>query len=144
MDEKIRKTKLGRWLKENAPDVLDTVGDLLPDAGGLGVVKRLLGSKADSPEVSQMMQELQLARLEAVSSRWASDMASDSRLSKNIRPMALISLLCTLFLMMSLDSVEGLPFEVKEQYIDLLQALSMTAFGAYFAGRSYEKTRKND
>ena len=69
-------------------------------------------------------------------------MSSDSRLSKNIRPMALISLLGTLIVMMTLDSIEGLPFDVKQEYINLLQALSMTAFGAYFAGRSFEKSKK--
>ena len=142
MANKIRETKLGAWLKKNAPDVLETVGDLLPDSGGLGVVKRLLGPTGDSPEVSAMMHELQLARLEAVSDRWAADMSSDSRLSKNIRPMALISLLGTLIVMMTLDSIEGLPFDVKQEYINLLQALSMTAFGAYFAGRSFEKSKK--
>ena len=36
---KIKDTGLGRWLKEKAPSVLDTVGDLLPDQGALGVVK---------------------------------------------------------------------------------------------------------
>ena len=39
---KIKDTKLGKWLKEKAPNILDTVGDLLPDSGGLGVVKNLL------------------------------------------------------------------------------------------------------
>ena len=28
MKEKIKDTKLGKWLKEKAPNVLDTVGDL--------------------------------------------------------------------------------------------------------------------
>ncbi len=32
--KKIRDTKLGKWLKEKAPNILDTVGDLLPDSGG--------------------------------------------------------------------------------------------------------------
>jgi len=37
--EKIKDTKLGAWLKLKAPRVLETVGDLLPDKGGLGIVK---------------------------------------------------------------------------------------------------------
>ena len=36
---KIRDTRLGGWLKDKAPKVLDIVGDLLPDQGALGVVK---------------------------------------------------------------------------------------------------------
>ena len=39
--KKIRDTGLGKWL-EKAPNVLGTVGDLLPDQGALGVVKNLL------------------------------------------------------------------------------------------------------
>ena len=42
-DNKIKNTNLGKWLKEKAPSVLDTVGDLLPDSGGLGIVKNLIG-----------------------------------------------------------------------------------------------------
>ena len=40
--KKIRDTGLGKWLAEKAPNVLGTVGDLLPDQGALGVVKNLL------------------------------------------------------------------------------------------------------
>ena len=40
--KKIRDTKLGAWLSEKAPQVLGVVGDLLPDSGGLGVVKNLI------------------------------------------------------------------------------------------------------
>ena len=40
--KKIKDTGLGKWLREKAPNVLNTVGDLLPDQGALGVVKNLL------------------------------------------------------------------------------------------------------
>lgn len=137
----IKDTKLGKWLTKNAPDVAETVGELLPDSGALGIVKRLLGKESESPEVRSMIQELEIKRLEAVSRRWEADMDSDSTLSKNVRPMALISLLAMLFIFMAMDSLTFLEFDVKTEYINLLQALSMTAFGAYFAGRSYEKSK---
>jgi len=38
--KKLKDTKVGQWLKDKAPQVLDTVGELLPDQGALGVVKR--------------------------------------------------------------------------------------------------------
>jgi len=41
-ERKIKNTKLGQWLREKAPSVLETVGDLLPNSGGLGVVKNLI------------------------------------------------------------------------------------------------------
>jgi hypothetical protein len=40
MSKKIKNTGLGKWLKAKAPKILDTVGDLLPDSGGLGIVNR--------------------------------------------------------------------------------------------------------
>ena len=77
-----------------------------------------------------------------VTERWKADMNSDERLAKLVRPLTLIVLL-TLYLCLAVaDSIGGWDFEVKEQYIDLLQILSLTAFGAYFAGRSLEKTKK--
>ena len=42
MSKKIKDTKLGAWLRDKAPSVLGTVGDLLPDQGALGLVKNLL------------------------------------------------------------------------------------------------------
>ena len=38
----IRNTTLGTRIKRKAPHILDTVGDLLPDRGGLGALKWLL------------------------------------------------------------------------------------------------------
>ena len=36
--KKIKDTGLGKWLKNKAPNVLDVVGEFLPDQGALGVV----------------------------------------------------------------------------------------------------------
>ena len=38
----IKDTKLGKWLKSNAPKVLEVVGDALPSSGVLGIIKNLL------------------------------------------------------------------------------------------------------
>lgn len=40
--KKFKDTKVGVFIKEKAPEILDTVGDLLPDAGVLGVAKNLI------------------------------------------------------------------------------------------------------
>jgi hypothetical protein len=37
-----KETRVGSWLKDKAPAVLDTVGDLLPSNGVFGVVKNLI------------------------------------------------------------------------------------------------------
>jgi len=46
--KKFKDTKLGAWLKEKAPTVLNQVGEFLPDSGYLGIVKKgieILGPK---------------------------------------------------------------------------------------------------
>jgi hypothetical protein len=136
---KIRETKLGEWMRKNAPEVLEKVGDVLPDSGALGIVKNLLGS---NPEAQKLINELEKGSQEAVTRRWEADMGSDTKLAKMVRPMALISLLGLYLVLVLLDSAAGIAFEVRESYIQLLETLSLTAFGAYFAGRTIEKARK--
>ena len=49
--KKFRDTKVGKFLSEKAPKILDTVGDVLPDKGILGIVKNLISSSDElSPE----------------------------------------------------------------------------------------------
>lgn len=140
--EKIKDTKLGQWLKDKAPKVLDIVGDALPDQGVLGIVKNLVDAKERDAQYDLAMAEAEIKAQEAVTARWKSDNESGNRLAQAVRPVTLIALL-SLYLMLAVaDSVNKWDFDVKESYIDLLQVLSMTAFGAYFAGRSYEKTKK--
>ena len=141
--KKIRDTKLGQWLREKAPDVLDTVGDLLPDSGGLGVVKNLLGGKPDlDPVEVQARLDAEVQFQNNVSERWKADMGSDVKLAKYIRPITLIALMVMFMGTMIADSLDYLPFNVKSSYVSLLEILMLTSFGAYFAGRTIEKYRR--
>ena len=79
-----------------------------------------------------------------ITERWRSDMNSDSWLSKNIRPLTLAFLLFALTIFTLID-FSFLGLEIQEAWIDLWQMLAITAFGAYFGGRSWEKIkRKNE
>ncbi len=141
--EKIKDTKLGAWLKSKAPNVLETVGDLLPDQGGLGIVKNMLKKEPgiDQAEAkSKIDAEIQFQR--NVTERWKADMSSDVKLAKLIRPVMLIVLISIFVVTMFLDSLDNQPFNVKDSYVSLLEILMLTVFGAYFAGRTVEKTRK--
>ena len=143
MKKKIRDTKLGAWLKEKAPGVLDTVGDLLPDNGALGVVKNLLDNDpaVDSAE-AKAMEEAEIEFQNNVTERWKADMGSDVKLAKLIRPVTLICLMTMFMLTMVADSMDDWPFNVKDSYVSLLEILMLTAFGAYFAGRTIEKSKR--
>jgi|TARA_R100000084_G_scaffold58902_1_gene25071 hypothetical protein len=141
--KRIRDTRLGQWLRDKAPDVLDTVGDLLPDSGGLGVVKNLLDRSPDvDPEEAKAVLEAEVQFQNNVTERWKADMGSDVKLAKYIRPVTLISLMVMFMGTMVLDSLDNLPFNVKNSYVSLLEILMLTVFGAYFAGRTVEKSRR--
>jgi|TARA_Y100000361_G_scaffold132417_1_gene129848 hypothetical protein len=140
MGKKIKDTKLGSWLASKAPNVLDVVGDLLPDNGALGVVKNLIDKDPDvdtAEGVAAVDEEIKFQ--ENVTERWKADMGSDVKLAKLIRPVTLICLMAMFMVTMMIDSMDNVAFNVKDSYVSLLELLMLTAFGAYFAGRTIEK-----
>ena len=42
--KKFKDTKVGVFLKEKAPNILNSVGDILPANGAFGIVKNLISS----------------------------------------------------------------------------------------------------
>lgn len=71
-----------------------------------------------------------------ITDRWEADMASDSWLSKNIRPLSLVALFLGFFLF-AMMSAFGL--NANEAYVNLLGQWGMLIMGAYFGGRTVEK-----
>jgi hypothetical protein len=145
MNKSINETKIGIFLKTKAPMLLKKIGEVLPDKGGLGVVKNLISGdtkiKAVDKEEAMKLIELDIAEIKEVSSRWRSDMKSDSWLSKNTRPLALIFLTASAVFMMAVDSFH-LQFQVDEAWINLLKTLLVTVYVAYFGSRGAEKITK--
>jgi hypothetical protein len=94
-------------------------------------------------ELMQMQQNGQLAEIQAeiagqqeVSKRWEADMASDSWLSKNIRPMTLIFILGAYFIFSMMSAFN---YDTNEAYVKLLGEWGQLVMLAYFAGRTVEK-----
>jgi hypothetical protein len=143
-ETKIKDTALGGWLKQKAPGILDTVGDLLPDQGAFGVVKNLIDKQYPDldPEEVKAKIDAEIAFQNNVTERWKADMGGDVKLAKLIRPATLIALMSMFMVTMVLDSLDNLPFNVKDSYVSLLEILMLTSFGAYFAGRTIEKAKK--
>ena len=142
--KKFKETKVGIFLKEKAPKILDTVGEFLPDQGGLGIVKNLITSdksiKAADKEMALKLLDQDIAEMNNISQRWSSDMKSDSWLSKNTRPMTLIFLTLAMTIFVVLDSTVLL--EIKTGWVSLLEALLITVYVAYFGSRGAEKITK--
>lgn len=142
--KKFRDTKVGVFLKEKAPTILDTVGEFLPNQGGLGIVKNLIsGDNTINPkdkETALKLLDQDIAEMNNISDRWSSDMKSDSWLSKNTRPMTLIFLTLAMTIFIILDSTVLL--EIKTGWVSLLEALLITVYVAYFGSRGAEKITK--
>ena len=94
-------------------------------------------------DLAKLAQEGKLAEIQAdtvamqeTSKRWQADMASDSWLSKNIRPMTLVFILLV-FCAFSLMSAWKI--DVNESYVKLLGEWGQLIMLAYFGGRTVEK-----
>lgn len=143
---KIKDTGLGVWLKNKAPKVLEVFGDLLPDQGTLGILKNIIDNDSDvtpeqKAEFQKMKFEQEMNAQNNVTERWKSDMSSDVKIAKIIRPATMIALMLFFMIVMIWDGVDE-KFMPEESYISLLEILMLTVFGAYFAGRTIEKTRR--
>ena len=139
-------TRVGDFLRSiGKSDVVKAIVGNLPEKGVLGVFKNFLESDSSLPpkdkEVALKLLEMDLNEMQGVTDRWKSDMASDSWLSKNTRPLTLIFLTVMMTLFVILDSSEN-KFIVKSEFIDLLKYLLVTVYAAYFGSRGFEKFTK--
>jgi len=125
--------KLFQWL----------TGGVIKNIGN--VIDKLTTTEEEKLIIKKQIQEiLEKADSDAqaqVTDRWKSDMASDSFLSKNIRPLVLIYLTVIFTALSFFDGNIG-GFAVAEQYIPIFQSLLITVYGAYFVGRTWEKAKK--
>ena len=62
----------------------------------------------------------------------------ENKFTKYIRPSILITLVINTIVLIYLDSYSE-SFNVKENWINLLEISLITVIGAYFGGRSFEK-----
>lgn len=140
--KKFKDTKVGKFLVDKVPSILGIVGDVLPDAGVLGVVKNLIDNDpqlpAEDKEKAMKLLELDMIEMQEVSKRWESDMKSDSWLSKNTRPLTLVYLTIITSLYIILDSLD-IAFDIDESWVELLKTLLVTIYVAYFGSRGFEK-----
>ena len=127
---------LGKLFTGGAADLVKSVG---------GVIDNLHTSKEEKLAAEQKVKELianyEIEMEKNITSRWEADLKSDSWLSKNVRPMVLIFLIVCTMLLIFIDA-GTINFQVKDTWVDLLQLVLITVIGAYFGGRSFEKSKK--
>jgi hypothetical protein len=119
-------------------------GGLIKDIGD--VIDKLTTTDEERLQAKQKIQELleeaDKDAQEQVTERWRYDMQSDSWLSKNIRPLTLVFLTVMFTLLAFTDGNIG-EFSIQKEYIPIFQTLLITVYGAYFVGRTWEKSKKN-
>ena len=101
-------------------------------------LKAKMAAELESNKKDMLIANLQADNVEAqeISKRWQADLASDSTLSKNIRPAVLIFILLAYFFF-ALMSMFG--YETRGAYVELLGQWGIVVMTAYFGGRSLEK-----
>tara|TARA_R100000742_G_C4263208_1_gene81060 strand:+ start:321 stop:791 length:471 start_codon:yes stop_codon:yes gene_type:complete len=142
--KKFKDTKVGQFLSQKVPDLLGIAGDILPDAGVMGLVKNLIKKEdpavlpPEDKEKALKLLEMDMVEMQEVSKRWQADMQSDSYLSKNTRPLTLIFLTVSLVIFILLDGF-NIEFGIDAGWVDLLKSLLITVYVAYFGSRGAEK-----
>jgi hypothetical protein len=124
---------------------------MIPLAAIMSIGEKVLDKVLPDPEakakalaeLTKIQNEGKLAELNAdnveaqeLTKRMQADMASDSWLSKNIRPMTLIYILTAYLALAVLDA---LGLEISDNFISLLGQWGMLVMSFYFGGRTLEK-----
>ena len=114
---------------------------------GMKLLDKVIPDPTAKAEAQAKLLELQqqgrLAELQAdtaeaqeLTKRQESDMASDSWLSKNIRPMTLIAILTGYFVFAMMSAFN---MDTNTKYVELLGQWGMLIMSFYFGGRTLEK-----
>lgn len=114
------------------------VDKLIPDPEAKARAQAELAKLAQDGKLAEMANETKLYEAEQnnLTERMKADMASDSWLSKNIRPMTLIAIFVGYF-MFAMMSAFG--YNANEAYVTLLGQWGMLVMSFYFGGRTLEK-----
>ena len=114
------------------------IDKLIPDPEAKAKAQIELGKMVQDGELAKMANDTKLYEVEQenITDRWRSDMGSDSWLSKNIRPMALIAIFMAYFLF---TAMSAFGYNAQESYVNLLGSWGQIVFLAYFGGRTVEK-----
>jgi hypothetical protein len=118
--------------------LLDIGGKILdkvfPDPAQAEQAKLKLLEMQQNGELAQIAADT--AEQQELTKRQQADMASDSWLSKNIRPMTLIAILAGYFIFAGLSAAK---IQVTSEYVQLLGQWGMLIMSFYFGGRTLEK-----
>jgi hypothetical protein len=148
MDKKPRKkfkdTKVGKFLKEKSPKILDVIGDVLPDSGALGVAKNLINMAEDLTQeekdnlIGEINEMIEAAKIEFEDRHSARNREIEIAKLHNKDFMfvatGLIGLFSFAFIVYAIAFLE-VPEANKEVWIHLIgitEGVVLSIFGYYF------------
>jgi sulfite reductase beta subunit-like hemoprotein len=152
-----KETKVGKFLKEKAPKVLDAVGDLLPDQGVIGIVKRIISTQAsilspeDKAEALKLIREYELEVFgmeiqDRASARSREvEMAKTGKTDHLMYVSGYVALGAFLTMIVAViwksEAVKDNP--LFHQLMGVIEGVALTVFGYYFGSSkgSSEKTK---
>ena len=114
---------------------------------GMKILDKVIPDPTAKAEAQAKLMELQqqgrlaeiaadTAEAQELTKRLQADMASDSWLSKNIRPMTLIAILAGYFVFAMMSAFH---LDTNTKYVELLGQWGMLIMSFYFGGRTLEK-----
>jgi hypothetical protein len=114
------------------------IDKLIPDPEAKAKAQLDLAKMAQDGELARIANETKLYETEQnnLTERTKADMASDSWLSKNIRPMTLVYILVAYLLLAILDASV---IDIADAFVELLGQWGMLVMSFYFGGRTLEK-----
>jgi hypothetical protein len=114
------------------------IDKLIPDPEAKAKATAELAKMAQDGELAKMANDTKLFETEQnnLTQRMQADMASDSWLSKNIRPMTLVYILVAY---MALAVLDASVLDIADAFVELLGQWGMLVMSFYFGGRTLEK-----
>ncbi|QDP55121.1 MAG: hypothetical protein Unbinned8454contig1000_44 [Prokaryotic dsDNA virus sp.] len=141
--KKFKDTTVGKLLFGAATVINPTLGNVLqgvtsPKEAISEITKSKIPTE-DKIKLQTLIYEQQNKEMEEISNRWKADAASDSWLSKNVRPMVLVWCIVVFSFAGILDSVNSIDFQINALWNDTFEKVMMAVVLAYFGGRTTEK-----
>ena len=141
--KQFKETTVGKLLLGAAGMINPTLGNLLEGVTSpkeaIAEITKADVSVEDKIKLQQLIYDQQNKEIQAITNRWQADAASDSWLSKNVRPLVLVWCIVVFSFAGILDSVESIPFNIGVTWNDTFEKVMMAVVLAYFGGRTTEK-----
>jgi uncharacterized protein YacL len=146
--KKIRDTKIGKFLMEKAPKVLDVVGNLLPNSGALGIIKNLINSSPDIVEEDKAaiseelvkIYELEVQDRDSARNREV-EIAKTSKHDYLFHITGIIGLLAFCFIVYAIvyRSIPEANKDIWIHLIGIIEGIVITIFGYFFGSSKNSK-----